>query len=61
MVLLRGADVTIFFYISFAMVSAVMFAVGALIAYIEGEKELKNRYYNRGRKNNGKNQKKHSA
>ena len=50
---------TIFFYITFAMVSALMFGVGALIAYIEGEKELNNRY-NRGSKNNGKNQKKHS-
>jgi hypothetical protein len=42
------------------MVSALMFGVGALIAYIEGEKELNNRY-NKRRKNNGKNQKKHSA
>ena len=50
---------TIFFYITFAMVAALMFGVGALIAYIEGEKELKNRYY-KGRQNNGKNQKKHS-
>jgi hypothetical protein len=33
----------------FAMVSAVMFAAGALIAYIEGEKEL-NYKYNKGRK-----------
>ena len=43
----------------FAMVSAVMFGVGAIIAYIEGEKEL-NRQYDRRRQNNGKNQKKHS-
>jgi hypothetical protein len=40
------------------MVAALMFGVGALIAYIEGLKELNNRY-NRGRKNDGKNQKKH--
>ena len=49
---------TIFFYITFAMVAALMFGVGALIAYIEGLKELNNRY-NMGRNNNGKNQKKH--
>ena len=49
---------TIFFYIAFAMVAALMFGVGALIAYIEGLKELNNRY-NRGTNNNGKNQKKH--
>jgi hypothetical protein len=42
----------------FGMVSAVMFGVGAIIAYIEGEKEL-NYKYNRGINNNGKNQKKH--
>ena len=35
---------TIFFYIMFAMVSAVMFAAGAVIAYIEGEKELTIKY-----------------
>lgn len=51
---------TIYFYIMFAIVSTVMFTVGAIITYIEGEKELKNRY-NRGSKNNGKNPKKHSA
>ena len=51
---------TIFFYITFAIVSAVMFTAGAVIAYIEGLKELDNRY-NKRRKNNGKNQKKHSA
>ena len=51
---------TIFFYIAFAMISALMFGVGALIAYIEGEKEL-NYKYNRGIKKDGKNQKKHSA
>ena len=50
---------TIFFYITFAMVAALMFGVGALIAYIEGLKELNNKY-NRGIKNNGKNQKKQS-
>ena len=49
---------TIFFYITFAMVAALMFGVGALLAYIEGLKELNNRYY-RGIKNDGKNQKKH--
>ena len=49
---------TIFFYITFAMIAALMFGVGALIAYIEGLKELNNRY-NIGRNNNGKNQKKH--
>ena len=51
---------TLLFYITFAMVSAVMFTVGAFIAYIEGLKELNNKY-NKGIKNNGKNQKKHSA
>ena len=50
---------TIFFYITFAMVAALRFGVGALIAYIEGLKEL-NYKYNRGIKNNGKNQKKQS-
>ena len=35
---------TILFYIVFAMVSAVMFSVGAFIAYIEGEKELLIKY-----------------
>ena len=40
---------TIYFYITFAIVSAVMFTVGALIAYIEGLKELNNRYYGRGK------------
>ena len=34
----------IFFYIMFAMVSAVMFAAGAVIAYVEGEKELTIKY-----------------
>jgi hypothetical protein len=42
------------------MISALMIGAGAIIAYIEGEKELKYKY-NRGIKNNGKNQKKHSA
>jgi hypothetical protein len=37
-----------------------MFGAGALIAYIEGLKELNNRY-NRRIKNNGKNTKKYSA
>jgi hypothetical protein len=41
------------------MVSALMFGAGALIAYIEGLKELNNRY-NRRIKNNGKNPKKPS-
>jgi hypothetical protein len=41
------------------MVSALMFGAGALIAYIEGLKELNNRY-NRRRKNDGKNPKKPS-
>lgn len=50
---------TILFYIVFAMVSAVMFTAGAIIAYIEGEKELTYKY-NRGIKNNGKNPKKQS-
>ena len=50
----------IWFYITFAMVSALMFGAGALIAYIEGLKELNNRYYRRS-KNNGKNKKKYSA
>lgn len=40
---------TIYFYITFGIVSALMFGAGALIAYIEGLKELNNRYY--GRKN----------
>ena len=40
---------TIWFYISFAMVSALMFGAGALIAYIEGLKELNNRYYGRSK------------
>ena len=35
---------TILFYIVFAMVSALMFAAGAVIAYIEGEKELISKY-----------------
>ena len=35
---------TIFFYIMFAMVSAVMFAAGAVLAYLEGEKELTLKY-----------------
>ena len=35
---------TIYFYITFAIVSAVMFTAGAFIAYIEGEKELANKY-----------------
>ena len=34
----------IFFYIMFAMGSAVMFAAGAVIAYVEGEKELTIKY-----------------
>jgi hypothetical protein len=42
------------------MVSALMFGAGALIAYIEGLKELNNRYNNRGIKNNGKDPKKPS-
>lgn len=35
---------TLLFYILFAMVAAIMFAAGALIAYIEGEKELISKY-----------------
>ena len=35
---------TIFFYIMFAIVSAVMFTAGAIIAYIEGKKELTTKY-----------------
>ena len=31
---------TILFYITFAMVAALMFAAGAVIAYMEGKKEL---------------------
>ena len=42
---------TIFFYIMFAMVSAVMFAAGAVLAYLEGEKELILKY-KQGAKNN---------
>ena len=42
---------TIFFYIMFAMVSAVMFAAGAMLAYLEGEKELILKY-KQGVKNN---------
>ena len=51
---------TIWFYITFAIVSAVMFTAGAVITYIEGLKELENRYIRRT-KNNGKNPKKYSA
>lgn len=40
---------TILFYIMFAMVAAVMFAAGAIIAYIEGEKELFNKYKQGGK------------
>ena len=40
---------TILFYIMFAMVAAVMFAAGAIIAYIEGEKELLNKYKQGGK------------
>lgn len=42
---------TIFFYIMFAMVSAVMFAAGAVLTYLEGEKELILKY-KQGEKNN---------
>ena len=42
---------TILFYIMFAMISAVMFAAGAVIAYVEGEKELILKY-KKGAKNN---------
>lgn len=35
---------TILFYIMFAMIAALMFAAGALIAYIEGKKELISKY-----------------
>ena len=35
---------TIYFYIMFAIVSTVMFTVGAFIAYIEGKKELITKY-----------------
>ena len=42
---------TIYFYITFAIVSAVMFTAGAIIAYIEGEKELILKY-KQGAKNN---------
>ena len=41
---------TILFYIMFAMVSAVMFAAGAVLAYIEGKKELVNKYNTRGKR-----------
>lgn len=45
---------TIYFYIMFAMVSTVMFTVGALIAYIEGKKELAIKYGQEGKTNDFK-------
>lgn len=45
---------TIYFYIMFAIVSAVMFTAGALIAYIEGKKELAIKYGQEGKTNDFK-------
>ncbi len=45
---------TILFYIMFAMVAALMFAAGAVIAYFEGEKELTLKYKQGGKNNDFK-------
>ena len=45
---------TIWFYITFAMVSAVMFTAGALIAYTEGKKELAIKYGQEEKRNDFK-------
>ena len=42
---------TIYFYIMFAIVSAVMFTAGTIIAYIEGKKELVIKYGQEGKTN----------